>query len=172
VSNSPLPEHLPTAEQDARGHAKDQMIATLQALVSSLTAEVTSLRRAKKKETAKLATPGEETLIAEVFADWKLALGWQDAELIPERHAPLLARIRDGFVRKDFQKVWAFAKGDAFLAGDNKRNMRYDDIVKLCRDRARFEGYMSKPRKQSSKQAFDCRDSTPKLQSEVRGYRL
>jgi hypothetical protein len=167
VSTILPPEHPPTAEQDARLHAKDQMIATLQALVSSLTVEVTSLRSTKKKkEAAKLSTPEEEALIAEVFEDWQKVLGYPERTMTPERRALLLARIQDGFTRGQFQRVWAFAKRDPFMAGDNKSSRRFDDIDTLCKTRTRFEGYLSKPWKPS------WGDSRPKPQSEIRGYGL
>jgi hypothetical protein len=122
------------------------------------------------KRVAAAGTPAQAALVAEVFADWQVTLGYPERTLTPERRKCLMARIREGATRDQFQKVWACAKKDPFLQGANDRGTKYDDITTLCKNRSAFERYLTMPVGDIRKAFSMSPNLMPKPASEIKEY--
>lgn len=166
---APAPLHDPAA-----------MLTTLLALqqtVAEQLAEIHALqqkvaRYEKVKKDRSIGTPAQEVLAAQVFADWQESTGYHDRTLVDKRRRFLIARVRNGFTREQFSRVWAHARLDSHLQGVNDRGTKYDDITTLCRSRSDFERYLAKPVGNLKKQFSDSPNLMPKPDDEVKGYRL
>lgn len=78
-----------------------------------------------------------------VFDKWVVEMGRdpQRTKLTGDRHAKILARLREGYSRDELIVAVMNVAQSAFHRGDNERQTAYDDITLICRDGAHLERF-------------------------------
>lgn len=78
-----------------------------------------------------------------VFAFWVATMGKTSrTQFTPERRARVRARLRDS-TEDELRAAIRGCKASPFHMGENDGGKIHDDIILICRDRSKVEGFMS-----------------------------
>lgn len=89
--------------------------------------------------------------VREVFRYWLEATGRnaKQTKLTAERRAHVTARLREGYTVATIKRAIDVVARSDWHQGANDRAQRYDDLVTICRNGSRLEGYAGQGEKQA-----------------------
>jgi len=77
----------------------------------------------------------------ELFDYWRRQVGKPSAKFTAERRSKLRARLREGFTGADIRRAIDNVASSGFHRGENEQGLEYCDIMLICRNGSKLEGY-------------------------------